>query len=81
MSDWVSAVEIEARISWHGKIPTVHSKVFEGGVGCLLNTGVVTVEEVEDCIEGFAFDGLAPFSSNFCKSEGSSSLKINVFVK
>ena len=66
---------------WHSKIPTVNGKVFEGGTGSLLNTGVATVEEVEDWIDGFAFDWSVLFLSNFRKCKGSPSLKLNVFGK
>ena len=41
---------------WHGKIPAINGKVFEGSAGSLLNTSVATVEEVEDWTDGFAFD-------------------------
>ena len=81
MSDWVLAVEVKVRISchWHGEIPTVNSKVFEGRAGGLLNTGVMTVEEVEDRIEGFVSNGSIFILSNFCKCKGGDSLKDNAF--
>ena len=69
-------------LHWHRKIPTVNiGEVFEGSAGSLLNTGVVTVEEAEDWIEGFVFDELIFFLSNFYKRKGSLSLKANIFGK
>ena len=67
---------------WHRKMPTVNfSKVSEGSTGSLLNTSVMTVEEAEDWIEGFVFDELIPFLSNFHKRKGGPSLKVNIFRK
>ena len=66
---------------WHRKIPTVNREVFEGSAGSVLNIGVRTVEEVEDGIEDIAFDASILFLSNFCKCNGSPSLKVDVFGK
>ena len=65
----------------HQKIPTVSSEVFEGSASSLLNTNITTVEEVEDRIEGFSFDGLLLFLSNFCECKGGRSLKVEVLRK
>ena len=67
---------------WHRKIPTVNvGKVCEGIAGGLLNTSVMTVEEVEDWIEGFVFNELILFPSNFYKCKGGLSLKVNISRK
>ena len=66
----------------HRKIPTVNDgKVYEGTAGGLMNTSVMTVEEVEDRIEGFVFNELILFLSNFYKHKGGLSLKVNIFGK
>ena len=69
-------------LHWHRRIPTANvSKVFEGSAGSLLDTSVMTVEEAEDWIEGFVFDELILFLSDFNKREGGLSLKVKILRK
>ena len=63
------------------KVAEGSERVAEGIESSLSSTGVVTVEEVEDCIEQPAFDGLAQPQRDFCIYKGGSLLKVNVFGK
>ena len=68
------------------KIPTFTTftligNVTEGKEGSPLSISVVTVEEVDDWVEGLAVDKWELRPSDFCICKGGSLLKVNVFGK
>ena len=82
MRDLGLTVEVQVRILHrHRKILTSFAKAYERTGGIMPNRVVVTVEEVEDWIEGFAVDELGQSPHKIIKIPSDISLDLDAFGK